>query len=179
MIRRNYIYTIVHIALYISLLIISSIIVIPLPFTLSTITLQTIVINVLSSNLKPKHACLTVALYILLGIIGLPVFGGATSGIVKILSPIGGYYLGFIVSSFIMSIALRKNVTFKKLLLVYIFIGTLITHLCSITWMMFFNGFNLFNAILTMSLPFILTDIIKCVISAFISYKFKNTSLKN
>ena len=98
MIKRSYIYIIVHVALYISLLVVSSLIAIPLPFSLGAITLQTIVINILSANLKPKYATLVVLSYILLGLVGLPVFAGGTSGIGKILSPIGGYYLGFILS---------------------------------------------------------------------------------
>ena len=179
MIKRSYIYIIVHVALYISLLVISSLIAIPLPFSLGAITLQTIVINILSANLKPKYATLVVLSYILLGLVGLPVFAGGTSGIGKILSPIGGYYLGFIFSSFAMSVILKKDITFKKLLIVYIFVGTLIIHICAISWMMFYNNFNLLNALLTVSIPFILTDIIKCVISALIAYKLQNTSLKN
>ena len=113
-----------------------------------------------------------------MGIIGLPVFGGGTAGIAKILSPVGGYYFSFLVSVFIMSL-FNKNITFKKGIYITIFIGLPIQHIIAILWMLFYNDFDLINAIITISLPFIIGDIIKCFVSSFIVTQLKKIELTN
>lgn len=79
----------------VALLCISSYIYIPLPFTPAGVTAQTIMINLIALILTPRQAFSTVGVYIMIGLIGIPVFGGGTSGIGKLLSPTGGFYFGF------------------------------------------------------------------------------------
>ena len=43
-----------------------------------------------------KEGTISVALYILLGLVGLPVFAGYTGGIAKLIGPTGGYIIGYI-----------------------------------------------------------------------------------
>ena len=176
MTRKNSIYIVVQVSLYLALLIISSFIAIPLPFSLATITLQTIIINVIALTFKPKYSLLIVGLYILMGIVGLPVFGGGTAGIAKIFSPVGGYYIGFLISAFIMSL-FNKNLSFKKGIYITILIGMPIQHILAIFWMLFYNDFNIINSFLTISLPFILGDIIKCIISSLLITQLKKHEL--
>lgn len=171
MINRKNIYIIVKIALYVALLIIASYISIPLPFTLSVITLHTVVLNIIALTLKPKHATLCVAIYLVMGLVGLPVFSLGTPGIARILSPVGGYYLGFLVSVFVMSLVNKEESSFKRQLVILLAIGLPIQHLCAISVMLFYNSFDIMNAILTISLPFIIGDVIKAVISLLIIRK--------
>ncbi|MFQ7118868.1 MAG: biotin transporter BioY [Intestinibacter sp.] len=52
-----------------------------LPFTPAGVTAQTIMINLIALILTPRQAFSTVGVYIMIGLIGIPVFGGGTSGI--------------------------------------------------------------------------------------------------
>lgn len=61
-------------AICITLLCISSYVSFPLPLSPVMITTQTIIINLIALILTPKQAFVTVSLYIIMGLIGLPVF---------------------------------------------------------------------------------------------------------
>lgn len=60
------------------------------------ITLQTLVLCLTSGLLGAKRGGVTALVYLLLGSIGVPVFAGFTGGISVLLSPTGGYLVGFI-----------------------------------------------------------------------------------
>ncbi|WP_297033469.1 biotin transporter BioY [uncultured Enorma sp.] len=80
--------------LCIALLAVASYITIPLgpvPFTL-----QTLVIAMLPVALGGRDAVVTVALYLLLGALGLPVFSGFSGGIAALVGPTGGFLWGFL-----------------------------------------------------------------------------------
>ena len=90
-------------AICITLLCISSYVSFPLPLSPVMITTQTIIINLIALILTPKQAFVTVSLYIIMGLIGLPVFSGGASGLAKILSPTGGFIMGFLIAAPLMS----------------------------------------------------------------------------
>ena len=63
----------------------------PVPFTM-----QTFGVFLALRLLGGKRGSISVALYILLGAAGLPVFSGFKAGIGVLIGPTGGYILGFI-----------------------------------------------------------------------------------
>ena len=69
---------------------------IPLPFTPVPITGQTLAVLLTGAVLGRTRGVLSMALYLLWGILGLPVFAGGTGGIVRLVGPTGGYLLGFV-----------------------------------------------------------------------------------
>ena len=80
--------------LCIALLAVASCITIPLgpvPFTL-----QTLAVAMLPVALGGRDAVATVALYLLLGTLGLPVFSGFSGGIAALVGPTGGFLWGFL-----------------------------------------------------------------------------------
>lgn len=68
----------------------------PVPFTL-----QLLVVVLASLIFTPRQAFIALAGYVLLGLVGLPVFSGAGAGFAKIAGPTGGYIYGFVVSAFL------------------------------------------------------------------------------
>lgn len=87
--------TLTEIALGAALLVICSLISIPaaVPFTL-----QTFGVFVILVILGWKKGTLAILLYILLGLVGLPVFSGAKGGPAALFGPTGGYILGFLLT---------------------------------------------------------------------------------
>lgn len=79
-------------ALFAALLCVSSYISIPLPFSAVSLTLQTLIINMIAILLPPKKAGLTVLVWMLLGLAGLPVFSGGMGGAGKIVRTYRGLY---------------------------------------------------------------------------------------
>lgn len=59
------------------------------------VTLQTFAIFVISGLLGTKLSMMALLVYILMGLVGLPVFSGMAGGLGHILGPTGGYLLGF------------------------------------------------------------------------------------
>ena len=56
-----------------------------------------------------KAGVCSYCIYVLLGIVGLPVFSGYVGGPAKIAGPTGGYIVGFIVMSVVGGIVLEKT----------------------------------------------------------------------
>ena len=65
------------------------------------ITLQTLAIYIASLTLGGKRAALAVALYVVAGLLGLPIFSGGKGGLGTLASPSFGYLVGFIPGAFL------------------------------------------------------------------------------
>ena len=76
----------------------------PVPFTL-----QTFVLALLSQVMRTRDAFFTVAVYLLLGAVGVPVFSGFQGGPGVLLGPTGGYLLGFAVGVPVAGAIARAN----------------------------------------------------------------------
>ncbi len=68
---------------------------IPLPFTPVPITGQTLGVLLVGASFGARLGCLTLLLYLLEGILGLPVFTGGGSGFSHLAGVTGGYLLAF------------------------------------------------------------------------------------
>jgi len=88
----------VLIALFAALIIVGTFLRIPIPPV--PITLQTFFIYLASLVLGPFAAFLSVAIYMFLGLIGLPVFTSG-GGFAAFIGPTGGFLLGMLVASFV------------------------------------------------------------------------------
>lgn len=157
------------IALLVSLICISSYISIPLPFSSAVISAQTIIINLVALMLTPLQAGITILVYLLLGIIGLPVFSAGSSGITKLLSPSGGYYFGFLIASIVISLLKGKKYNVTRYSLISIFVGMPIIYFVGAIYMKFMTGFAFETILLVAVMPFIPLDILKCIIASIIA----------
>lgn len=158
---------IVIVGFSISLLCVSSYLVIPLPFTSSVLSLHTVFVSLIGLLLKPKKAAMTIGVYLLMGLIGLPVFAGGTAGAGKLFGPTGGFYFGFLISVVAISLLKGDKPNVRRYCFVTIAIGIPIQHISAILLMSVHNGFNILAAAAVISFPFIPGDILKAVIASF------------
>lgn len=77
---------------------------IPLPFSPVPITGQTFGVMLAGSLLGAKTGFISMLLFLLLGIAGVPVFAGGRAGIGVLLGPTGGYLLAFPVAAYIIGL---------------------------------------------------------------------------
>lgn len=174
---KNRIKTYVLISLFTAIIAVCSFITVPaaVPFTLQTLGIFTSL-----AVLGGKRGTLCTALYILLGILGIPVFSGFSAGLGHLLGATGGYIIGFIFLSLcylIITAVFGNKLTVKAVGLVS---GLLICYLFGTLWYMlvYLKTLNTDAFISTLSvcvLPFIIPDLIKIALALFIDRKIPNT----
>lgn len=161
-------------SLFTSLTVIGSYIIIPLPISPVPITLQTFFV-LMAGLVGGKYIGITSQLaYIIIGIIGIPVFAGGLSGIGVLLSPTGGFLIAFPLAAYISGI--RKNITDSKILLIKLISANLIIYLFGIIFMIAGWEFNLKSALTAGVLPFIPGDIFKIILLIIIKKRIKITN---
>jgi biotin transport system substrate-specific component len=72
---------------------------IEVPFEPVPMTLQTLVVMIIGAAYGARLAGATVALYLIEGLIGLPVFAGVSAGPMVFVGPTGGYLIGFLAAA--------------------------------------------------------------------------------
>ncbi len=139
-------------------------------------TLQVLMVMLTALILKPLYSVISLLLYVLLGVVGLPVFSGAKSGIGTILSPTGGFIIGFVLAAFFVSLLkgvlgrkLGGKLTVVRYIIVTVIIGIPVMYIPGIALYMVYTGADLVSAIVTLTSVFILLDIAKCVIASLIA----------
>lgn len=86
-----------------------------LPIGPVPVSLQTFFVALAGFVLGPRQGALAVALYLLAGTAGLPVFAGGKSGLGHLLGPTGGFLFGFMVMAFLSGLArTREGVTWAR-----------------------------------------------------------------
>ncbi len=128
--------------------------------------------------LGKKAGTLSQIIYLALGLMGIPVFAGAEAGPAIVLKPTFGFILGMIVAAYVGG-AMREKWKVKKFapLLGISLIGDLIIYLIGIPY--FYMIMNLYlksqtgilAALQIAMIPFLIPDLVKCVIASLLAYK--------
>ncbi|MDR0875939.1 MAG: biotin transporter BioY [Clostridiales Family XIII bacterium] len=113
--KRNELYLYILCAFFAALTAVCSQIMVPLPFTPVPINLALLAVFVCGTVLGPKKGAISMLIYILLGLVGVPVFAGFTGGFGILAGPTGGYIVGYLASAVVMGLlASGKASTFKS-----------------------------------------------------------------
>lgn len=119
-------------------------------------TLQTLGIMLSLGLLGGKWGSVSVAIYLLLGAVGLPVFSGFRGGIGAFLDPTGGFLWGFALGA--LGCWLTERLGKVPSLLVFL----LIAYSCGLGWFLVYApGTGLTAAFLTCVAPYILPEAVK------------------
>lgn len=160
---------ITYCSVFTALIIVLSYISIPLPLSPVPITGQSLAIMLTASILNTKQTGLTILTYLLLGIIGLPVFAGGGAGIGSLLGPKGGYLLGFLIGGLIISLLRRNKHKLISLLIANTIGGLIVVYTSGAIWLSLATNIQIRESILIGVLPFIPGGIIKVLIASFIA----------
>lgn len=155
--------TLTRLALLIAMNCVSAYMIIPLPFSMSPISLQTLVVNLVAYLLPPKQACAAMLAYVCIGLIGIPVFTGGASGPGKMFGPTGGYIWGYVVAVTLIAWLKGKKYNFKRFALVGVCIGLPVIDVLGCIQLKLITGMTWEAAVLSGVLPFIPLDIVKCL----------------
>lgn len=156
-------------ALMVAMNCVSAYIIIPLPFSLSPLALQTLIVNLTGYVLNAKQAFMTMLVYLLVGLAGVPVFTGGSAGPGKLFGPTGGYIIGFLVTAVFLAYFKGEKYNFKRYALLGCVIGIPLIYVFGVVQLKLITGMHWDKAILTGALPFIPLDIVKCLAAAVIA----------
>lgn len=138
-----------------------------LPIGPVPMTLQTAGVFLISYLWGAKIGVTSVICYLILGLMGIPVFAGGSSGLSKIFSPTFGFLLSLILAAFIVGKNNEKNTRIRWLaygfstMMIYLFGGSY--------FYLFMNYYSklptsFLETIQITVLPFILGDIVKILL---------------
>ncbi len=136
----------------------------PVPFTL-----QTMVLAMVPAALDPGTAVLSVASYVLLGALGLPVFAGFNGGVGALLGPTGGFLWGFVLGSALAGLvakALEGRLAAYPRSLACAAALVLVSYACGTVQLMALMNLDLMGALAIAVIPFILPDAVKIAVGA-------------
>ena len=136
----------------------------PVPFTL-----QTLALALLPAVLDRPAAVAAVAVYLLLGAIGLPVFSGFSGGLIRIVGPTGGFLWGFLIGIAAATTLVRllpQSLPLYARVLAGDVALLLISYACGTVQLMVVSSMGAAPALAAAVLPFIIPDAIKLAVGA-------------
>ena len=166
-------------ALMVAMNCVSAYIIIPLPFSLSPLALQTMIVNLTGYVLNAKQAFMTMLVYLLVGLAGVPVFTGGSAGPGKLFGPTGGYIIGFLFTAVFLAYFRGEKYSFKRYALLGCVIGIPLIYVFGVVQLKLITGMGWDKAIMTGALPFIPLDIVKCLAAAVIAYPINRIFANN
>ena len=102
--------------------------------------------------------------YLVIGMIGVPVFSGFSGGFGKLLGPTGGFIIGFIPLAVVSGLAIDKLHN-KILQFLGLVLGIVLCYAFGTAWFCFEAGVGIREALGVCVIPFIPGDLIKIVIA--------------
>lgn len=151
-------------------------------------TFQILVVLTISLLLDYKNALLVIIVYVLMGIVGIPVFSTTSAGITVFINPSFGFIIGFIAMSVLIPVVKKKlecKISNKyKVNFISGIIGLLIDYLFGFFYALLLfkvlmiletdmTVFKIFIYFIAIFVPF---DIIKCVLATIISKRVEDST---
>ena len=168
-------YDLVYIGVFAVLMAVCSWISIP---TAVPFTLQTFGVFMAVGVLGGKKGTASVGLYLLLGVLGVPVFAGMTGGIGVLLGTTGGYIIGFFFSALVMWAMEKLPGKRSVIQVISMIIVLLVCYTFGTLWFMMVymknqGAVGLMTVLGWCVIPFIIPDILKIVLAYGLSRKLK------
>lgn len=150
-------------AICLALLVVCALISIPLPFTAVPVTLAFFMVFVIGGLLGPIHGPLCMLIYIIMGMIGLPVFAGFNS-FSALIGPTGGYIVGYVPMAFFVGLFVKKSDK-PWIHIIGMTLGMFVCYMCGALWYMILANVSFFVSITLTIVPFILADLFKMILA--------------
>ena len=174
---------IAFVAMFAALICVCSWIAVPNPFSAGvSFTLQTFGVILAGLLLSPFEALLTGIVYLLLGLVGLPVMSGFGTLYTRFPTAGGGYIIGFYITPVLialirtavfavidkkeLSAPQKKTAHFITYLILAIFVGILAVDIPGMIQGMYYTKMSFKAALMPFAFAFMPTDVIKCVLAA-------------
>ena len=145
----------------------------PVPISPVPISLGTLAIYFVLTVLGMKLGALSVLIYLLLGLAGLPVFTGFTGGPGKLFGPTGGYLIGYLFMALTAGFFLDKKNSSLFLSVLGMLLGTAVLYLFGSVWLAYQASLTLPQALMAGVVPYLPGDLVKLVLAMFLGLQVR------
>lgn len=149
-----------------------------LPLGPIPLTGQTLAVGIVATILGGINGTITVAIYLLMGLIGLPVFAGGAAGIGALVGPTGGFLIGFLFNALLTGTLLEKTSFNYFWSLIANNLGALVTLLFGTFWLKISLQMAWGTAFSSGFIPFIIPGVIKAVAAAYLGIILRNALIR-
>ncbi|MCH5463235.1 biotin transporter BioY [Lactobacillus sp. LC28-10] len=127
------------------------------------LTGQTLAVGTIASLLTVRTGQKAIFLYLLLGLLGLPVFAGSSTSLAALFGPTAGYLWGFFV--YVTATAWLLNNRKKGVLVLFVanLVGAILQLIMGSLWLTVSNQLSIPAAFLTGFVPFLIPAVIKII----------------
>jgi biotin transport system substrate-specific component len=133
------------------------------------VVLQNMFVFLAGLLLGSRWGLASVAVYLLGGFVGLPVFAGGTGGIGRILGPTGGFLLGYLPVVFLIGRITERRPARMLRDVLAVALGAAAHYACGVPWLASVTGMPLEKALVAGMLPFLPGDALKVAAAALIA----------
>ena len=142
---------------------------IAVPIPPVSFTLQTFAVLLCLGVLEGKWGCASVGLYLLLGLVGLPVFSGFRGGASALLGPTGGFLWGFLLAA-VCYWAMERLGRLPSMIC-----AQLVCYVCGCLWFcVYTGGVGFGSALLVCVVPYLLPDAVKLALAHSVSGRLRS-----
>jgi biotin transport system substrate-specific component len=136
----------------------------PIPIVLSTLF-------VLLSGLLlgSRWGLVSMALYLLVGAIGMPVFSGGRGGLAHFLGPTGGYLFGYVFASWLTGLIAERSRGILILEILGVLIGSLAIYSLGIPWLKVVSQMSWTKTFMVGMVPFLIGDGVKASVAIILA----------
>ncbi|MBN2831014.1 MAG: biotin transporter BioY [Candidatus Omnitrophica bacterium] len=146
---------------------------IPLAFTPVPLTLQTFFVLLSAGLLGLRLGLLVQLTYIFLGVTGVSVFTGISTGLIYFLGPTAGYLFGFIAATIFIARFIKYSRGNIYSTMGVFFLANLLLLLCGVIWLKMSLHLDWIKSFAIGFIPFLPGDTLKVTLAAFLLLKIK------
>lgn len=137
------------------------------------ISLATLAVYLAGALLGAKRGTAAVALYLLIGVVGVPVFSGFRAGPQQLVGVTGGYLVGYMLCAWAVGFCVERWGERRWIFPVSMLLGTALCYAVGMAWFMYLTQMNIAESLAACVLPFLLGDAIKIVLASVAGFTLR------
>lgn len=145
----------------------------PVPVSLGTLAIYFVI-----SVAGMKLGTISVLIYILLGLVGVPVFTDFSAGPGKLLGPTGGYIIGYIFLALISGFFVDRPGKRLPLRILGMILGTCACYLFGTLWLQYQMQLTFFQALWAAVIPYIPGDLVKLALAMIVGSQVRRRLIR-
>lgn len=151
---------------------------IPIPFSPVPISFTNLAIYFTVFILGWKRGSISYFIYLLIGLVGLPVFSGFSGGPGKLVGPTGGYLIGFMFMAIIGGFFIEKFSGKVFMYVIGLILATAAAYFFGTAWLAYQAHLTFWQALMAGVIPYLIGDGIKIAIAVIVGPMLKKRLLK-
>jgi len=125
------------------------------------ITLATLFVLLSGLLLGSRWGLISMALYLFIGAMGIPVFSGGRGGLAHFFGPTGGYLLGYVLSAWVTGLVSEQSRQSPALQILAVLLGSIAIYSIGVPWLKMTTNLSWTRALIVGMLPFLIGDTVK------------------